>query len=204
MAKGTAGNKQKYYSLAEAINLIKSPSRSRCRRILEENRVVFEMARGSDAKHQAWKRGYLDHITETMNLAILFYGSLSSTGRPLNFTLSDSLLVLFLHDLEKPFKQLKGKELGLYDSSGKKNRSAIDKFKGKLFKSYGLILTGKQRNAIRYVEGENEDYHPTKRVMNELAAFCHLCDIWSARGWYEFPKQAKDHWAGAVRGHQSA
>lgn len=192
--------KPRYYSLEEALNLIEGPNKSKCVEILEENRDMFRIARGSqNTKHQPWVGGYLDHVTDTMNLAILFYGSLSATGRPLNFTLSDSLLVMFLHDLEKPFKQVKGRELGLYDSSGKKDNSAIKMFREDLFKKYKLELTEQQVNAIRYVEGENEDYHPTERVMNELSAFCHLCDIWSARGWYNFPAESNDPWNGARR-----
>ena len=131
-----------------------------------------------------------------MNLAILFYESLSSTGRTINFSLSDSLLVMFLHDLEKPYKQMIGGELGLVDSTGKKNDSTIKDFREKLIKKYRFQLTDQHLNAIKYIEGEKGDYHPTERIMNELAAFCHTCDIWSARGWYDFPKKERDSWKG--------
>lgn len=184
----------KYYSLDEALDLVDQPNRSVCKSLLEKEAELFSKAKGSSTKHQPWEGGYIDHVTDTMNLAILFYDSLYSTGRPLNFSLSDSLLVMFLHDLEKPFKQLKGKELGLVDSSGRKNNSAIKKFREGLFDKYGFDLTDQHLNAIKYVEGENENYHPTERIMNELAAFCHMCDIWSARGWYDFPKKEGDAW----------
>ncbi len=183
----------KYYSLEESLGLIEEPNRSKCIALLRENKNLFERARGSGTKHQAWEGGYLDHVNETMNLAILFYQSLSSTGRSLDFTLSDTLLVLFLHDLEKPYKQIRGSELGLIDSPGRKRGPAIRDFKEQLFRKYNFKLTDEQLNAIRNVEGENEIYNPTKRVMNELAAFCHMCDIWSARGWHDFPKK-DDSW----------
>ena len=35
--------------------------------------------------------------------------------------------------------------------------------------------------------------------MNELAAFCHKVDSWSARGWYDYPKATGDEWTGATR-----
>jgi len=184
----------KYYSLDEAIDLIDNPNRDVCKSVLEKEAQVFIVARGSKTKHQAWEGGYLDHIIETMNLAILFYDSLSSTGRPLGFSLSDTLLVMFLHDLEKPFKQLRGEELGLIDSSGKKYDSVIKDYREILFERYGFKLSEDHLKTIRYVEGENKDYDPRLRVMTELSAFCHMCDIWSARGWYNFPKREGDSW----------
>lgn len=187
-------NKPRYYSLEEALQLIEEPNQSICNLVLKDNQELFAFAKGSKTKHQAWQGGYLEHVTETMNLAILFYNSLSSTSRPINFSLSDSLLVLFLHDLEKPFKQVKGKQLGLEDGSGKKDDAKIKDFKEELFKKYGFKLKDSQLNALKYVEGENESYHPAHRVMCELAAFCHLCDIWSARGWHDFPKRFGDSW----------
>ena len=183
----------RYYSLDEAIQMIDEPNRARCHFVLSDN-PDFTNARGSKTKHQAWPGGYLDHVTDTMNLAVIFHEILSSTGRPLDFTLSDSLLVMFLHDLEKPYKQTRGVKLGLEDSSGKKDDDVIKSFREKLFDQYGFELTEKHLNAVRYIEGENKDYHPTERVMNELAAFCHMCDIWSARGWYDFPKKEDDIW----------
>lgn len=52
---------------------------------------------------------------------------------------------------------------------------------------------------IDYVEGELSHYSSTHRVMNELAAFCHQCDNWSARAWYQFPLISQDPWIGADR-----
>ena len=186
--------KPRYYSLEEALDLIEEPNRRKCRLVLVQNKKIFNIARGSTRNHQAWEGGYIDHVTDTMNLAVLFYDSLSSTRRPLDFSFSDSLLVMFLHDLEKPFKELEGKKLALVDSTGKKDRQAIKEFRERLFSKYGFQLTNRHLNAIRYVEGENEDYTPKRRVMNELAAFCHMCDVWSARGWYDFPKKEGDNW----------
>lgn len=51
-------------------------------------------------------------------------------------------------------------------------------------------LTKIQLNALTYVEGEKNDYHPSKRIMNPLAAFVHCCDTISARIWFDEPKKA--------------
>ena len=64
---------------------------------------------------------------------------------------------------------------------------------------YGITLTEQQKSAIKYVEGEGDDYTPGKRVSDELAAFCHICDVWSARIRYDSPKVGGDPWGGALR-----
>ena len=57
-----------------------------------------------------------------------------------------------------------------------------------------------QWDALKYVEGEMGDYSARRRVMNPLAAFCHLCDVASARIWFDFPKLGNDEpWDGAQR-----
>ena len=40
-----------------------------------------------------------------MNYDVLFYPVEASTGRPMEFTLSSSLIGCFLHDIEKPWKE---------------------------------------------------------------------------------------------------
>ncbi len=62
-----------------------------------------------------------------------------------------------------------------------------------------LGVTAAQMNALTYIEGEYKDYSSERRVMNELSAFCHMIDTWSARGWYNYPKAAGDEWPGAGR-----
>ena len=132
-----------------------------------------------------------------MNLGVLFYSPLRETRREMDFSLSDTLLVLYLHDIEKPFKQ-RYKSLGLEDENGKKDNQKIKEFKFELIKKYEIKLTGAQIIGIKYTEGENEDYHPFNRVQNPLAAFANMCDNWSARGFYDFPTE-KDSWIGAKR-----
>jgi predicted RNA-binding Zn-ribbon protein involved in translation (DUF1610 family) len=51
---------------------------------------------------------------------------------------------------------------------------------------------------MRYVEGEFDDYSNQQRAMWPLAAFCHSCDVLSARLWPEYPRP-NDPWQGAAR-----
>lgn len=173
----------KYLSIEEAINLIDAPNKESCKSLYEENLPILKKARGSKTKHQAWGGGYLDHVAETMNIAIIIYDAFNKR-RPLPFELSDALLVLFLHDIEKPWKQL-SPELNL-ETNGIKNRETIKEFKDKILEKYNFKLTSEHLNALEYIEGEI-DYDPFKRLARPLAAFCHTCDFWSARGWYNYP-----------------
>ena len=185
--------KPQYYGLEELIGFIDEPNRDPCNRILKENLDLFKKVQGSTNNHQAWPGGYLDHITEAMNYGIVFYHTLDSI-RFLPFSLSDSLLVLFLHDIEKPWAYEIGSDGILKRKDGMSDKESLHKFRAKRLEEYGIKLTPEQQNGMRYVEGEMNDYTNKRRVMGELAAFCHLCDITSARIYHAYPKREGDEW----------
>jgi hypothetical protein len=170
-------------------------------RILDDNRRLFEKAQGSTHNHQTWKGGYLDHITDGMNFANCLYRFMKSFGRPLPFSLSDALLVFFVHDLEKPWRIEVEKSGSVRNKAGLQTKQDFKAFRSAKLYQYKLTLTPAQQNALTYIEGENSDYSSTHRVMNELAAFCHMVDVWCARGWYDYPKAEGDQWEGAKRFH---
>ena len=177
-----------YLQLPDLVDLIDQPWHSGCTRILGDHESRFKSAPGSTHNHQVWPGGYWDHITEAMNLASVLHDQLNSL-RPLPFSKSDALLVIFLHDLEKPWKK------------EKKFESEEDKrlFRSKLLVDYGIVLKPDHYNALTYVHGELDDYRPDRRVINELGVFCHSCDYLSARLWYDHAKAADDPWQGAGR-----
>jgi len=176
-------------SIEDMIALIDEPkARESCRALMRDHGPRLAEAWGSSHNHQAWPGGYLDHVRDVMNIAIALHDTLSGF-RFLPFSLSDALLVLFLHDIEKPWKsdyhKLVYENLGLgtgVDNCGlewtKRVRSIVRNI---ILRDYGFELTQEQENAMRYVEGEGNEYMSTRRVMNELAAFCHMCDVASAR-----------------------
>ena len=135
-----------------------------------------KQAKGSNHNHQTWEGGYLDHVLETMNIARWLY---TTSPRKLPFKLGDALLVMFLHDFEKPYKE----------KNSWQTKEERRKFRDFLIESLGIVISEEQRLALLYVEGEH-DYSNTERKMNELAAFCHCCDIFSARLWHN---QGKEH-----------
>ena len=179
-------------NLSELITRIETPYNVFCQKILSDNEEIFSLAKGSNAKHQAWDGGYLDHLQEVMNFAVLYYRTLVETERQIPFKLSDALLILFLHDLEKPWKQLRRDEIRLENERGEKDEKAIRKFKKHKINEYetktGIFLTEDQWSGLENVEGER-NYDPFRRVSTELSAFCHVCDYTSARIFWDFPKK---------------
>ena len=92
-----------YYSIEEMLEKIDHPvNRKPCLKLLRENDGLFKSARGSTHNHQAWPGGYWDHVQEVMNIAIVLYKPLDEL-RAHRLTLGEALLVLFLHDIEKPW-----------------------------------------------------------------------------------------------------
>lgn len=147
-------------------------------------------APGSTAAHQAWSGGYRDHVQEVMNIAATLHLQLNK-ARPLEFTLESALLVLFLHDCEKPFKAISDEQLKNFPWVKKRPGKSDKAFQKQLIDHYGFHLSDDEWNALKYVEGENEDYEHGKRVQGPLAAFCHVCDTISARIWFDYPKREK-------------
>lgn len=188
-----------YQKIDKLIQLIDEPYRSVCCRILADNRKLFETVRGSTYNHQTWVGGYIDHVTDGMNYARHLYALDKALGRPMPFSLSDALLIFFLHDLEKPWRILVSENGEVSNKNGLDTKAAFKQFREDKLIEYGLALSPMQQNGLTYVEGEGKDYLSTRRVMNELAAFCHKVDVWSARQCYDYPKAENDEWTGASR-----
>lgn len=169
-----------YKNIDQLIALIDGSNREHCASIIRDNFDRFHEAPGSLSKHQAWKGGYIDHLEETMNYAINLYNMMNGF-RELPFTISDAILVLFLHDLEKPFRYVEPK-LDLSTEVDKK------RFVNGLIEKYGISLTNDQMNSLKYIHGEGDDYSRTVNVQGPLAAFVHMCDTVSARIWFDYPK----------------
>lgn len=187
-----------YLRIESLLGLIDEPARTICLKILADSRRLFESTQGSTHNHQVWPGGYIDHVTDGLNYARHLYAMTAALGRPLPFSLSDALLVFYLHDLEKPWRILvlpDGQAMNRAELSTKADFKAFREAK---LAEYGRVLTPAQLNGLTYVEGELQDYSSTRRVMNELAAFCHMVDVWSARIGFAHPK-VNDEWAGAGR-----
>ena len=187
-----------YSSIERMIALIDEPNRSACQAILMEHEKLFQTVQGSTHNHQAWLGGYFDHVQEIMNIALELYIHLAEL-RPLPFSISSALLVTFLHDIEKPWKYELGADGHLQEIESLRTKSAQHTFRAQKLKEYDIVLTPEEENAMKYVEGEFSDYSNKHRVMNPLAALCHLADVTSARIWFDHPMEENDPWQGAQR-----
>lgn len=189
----------KFLTISELLLLIEVPNRIGCQGIYEDNKILFQTVQGSTNNHQAWKGGYHDHVQEVMNIGKGLFEFYNSFGRELPFSLSDVLLVLYLHDIEKPWKYDIDADGVLHIKSELVDKEAQHRFRAIKLQEYGIELSDIQQNAMRYVEGELYDYSSRRRVMNELAAMCHLADVTSARIFYDYPLEADDSVLGAER-----
>lgn len=169
-----------YKTIDKLLDLIDEPNRSACRVLMEENLERFKMSPGSLIKHQAWPNGYIQHLEETMNFGVGLF-EMMNDFRKLDFTISDVILVLFLHDLEKPFRYVEPKKEFLNDEEKKK---FINEMVGK----YEIVLDENHINALQYIHGEGDEYNRTERIQKPLAAFVHVCDTISSRVWFDCPK----------------
>lgn len=198
LARKEKGMQPPYLAIEDLVDLIDEPNRSACRKLLADNRALFEKVQGSTHNHQAWPGGYVDHVTEIMNVALVDYRAWADV-RPWPFSLSDALLVVFLHDVEKPWKYELGEDGQLRHLPAFATKEDAHRFRAAKLAEYGIALTPEQQNGLRYVEGELDEYSSRRRVMGPLAAFCHRCDVASARIWHDHPAADGDPWSGAAR-----
>jgi len=167
------------------LKLMTEPQQVACRRFLNTHKELLKTAAGSTNNHQSWPGGYLGHVEEVLSLALAYYQTLAST-RELPFLLEDAMFVLFWHDCEKPWRVM-GKP-GEYHSAF--DKELIFDFQMNKMWEHGAdkLLTPEMENALKYVEGEKGDYTQGERTMGELAGFCHICDVTSARIFHDYPK----------------
>ncbi len=186
-----------YLSFEELLQRVDQPFQSAFNQLLVEHGALFRSARGSSYNHQAWVGGYADHILEVLNAAVVLYDTLGQL-RPLPFSLSDALVVLFVHDLEKPWAY---EEVGgAWRRREGLKANAHDFRLGRLAEA-GITLPSALERAVFFVEGEGNHYTNRSRAMSPLAAFCHMCDVTSARLWHDHPMERDDPWVGAGRSH---
>lgn len=195
-----------YLPLHDLVMQIDGPNGDACWQIYRDHADLFHAAPGSLHNHQTWPGGYADHVADAMNIAATLYDSLAATDRWLPFSKSDALLVMYLHDLEKPFKYAIDADGNLTDNPNIPDKASRAAKRLEVMEAYGIELNEQQANAIKYVEGiRDQDYTPNARLMGELAALCHCADVLSARLWYNYPApEGQDQWGRAQRSNPAA
>ena len=178
------------YVLAEMLLMISGANHRACLQMYVDNIQLFNVVPGSSHNHQAWPGGYHDHVEESMNFIIDLYKMFTRT-RTLPFSLSDALTVMFLHDIEKPWKYELDAGGRLVPIEALKSKSAQHEFRARKLREYGVVLSPDQENAMKYVEGEYADYSRTELKMGQLAALCHMADVASARLFFDYPRSGE-------------
>lgn len=191
--------KPTYYTVEKMLEMIEEPNRFAGLKLYAHLRKNFEELRGSTHNHQAWPGGYFDHIQDAMNVAIVLYDLLNNI-RPLPFSISDVLLSVFLHDMDKPWAYERLEDGTLQRKKNMGNSTGKHKTRMEKINEFGFRLSDDHENGIKYAEGELDDYTNKRRVMGPLAAFVHMCDISSARIWFDHPAESGDPWPGSGRG----
>jgi hypothetical protein len=188
--------------IVSQLQIIESENRKKCINLLSYFIEKYPKAKGSSHNHQAYDFGYYVHICDIFSYANKLYPILSGFSHPPQtatpttrivprvyrtqkrsilidgveklFSIEDVILVLFLHDIEKPVKY-----------SGEVISENDELIKEKIINQFQIKLSEEQKMAIKYIHGEGNDYKKDKRVMSPLCAFCHCCDVISARIFYE-------------------
>ena len=137
----------------------------------KEHQQLIESAKASSNNHQIWEGGYIDHILQCLYLVEKLYKDLNKLN-PLPFTQDSAMIVIYFHDIEKIFKYCKGENIDKND------------YYNNILRKRDIIFSAQELNALKYIHGEGDDYSGERRVMNELAAFCHVIDTISARIWH--------------------
>jgi 23S rRNA maturation-related 3'-5' exoribonuclease YhaM len=194
-----------YHSLEEMLDQLSGKNGEACRKLYQDYKTLFKSAPGSSHNHQAWPGGYADHITDAMNIVATLYDTLS-LARALPFPKTDAMMVIYLHDLEKPFKFSFDKDGNLVDNPAIPDKAARAAKREEVMAEYGIVLNAEQANAMHYVEGiRDHEYTNERRLMGELACLCHCADVLSARMWYNHPLPAgQDEWQGSARANPTA
>jgi hypothetical protein len=196
--------KQPYYDIDTLLGMIEGGNGEACRQMHEDFRDKFLASPGSRHNHQYWPGGYIDHVTDAMNVGLTVYETYNDR-RPLPFSASDVLMIVYLHDLEKPFVYTYNEDGSVDKNPELLEKSAREAFKRNLIDEYGFEFTPMQDNALEFVEGiRDSKYSNTSRVMGELAVLCHIADLTSARLWYNHPLAENDSWIGSKRQNPAA
>jgi len=156
-------------SIEEYFVLIDPDRRKHLENFHNKNISLINSAKGSKFNHQSWKGGYRNHLEQCLFIAEHLY---KIDVGSINF---DSIfMVLYFHDIEKVFNHVFEKVFHYEMDKDDFLRNSLPTF-------WKIKLTDEELMAIKYIHGEGDDYRKDARVMNKLSAFCHACDVFSAR-----------------------
>lgn len=178
--------------LNKLIELMESEHRRVSAAICADFAAQIAVIPGSGGNHQAWRGGYKSHIEESMNIALIMYEQFSAR-RPVDFSKSQALFSVFIHDYDKLLRyQLN--DSGEIDEQFIAKPEARVEIVRQLSEVYNYKLEGIEYNALRYAHGETDAEHVRgKRAIEPLGALVHCADFLSARMWFDYG-HTSDSW----------
>lgn len=180
-------------SFVQWLEIVKGDNKAAIEKFMADgdNRQRVLTAPGSRSAHHAWRGGYQEHLRQTFMIASHNLELMERIGRMdelpdhEKFSLSDAIVVMFLHDIEKPFVY-KISDNGMVATDQLMDKAQRRKFRADVIDRYGFALTTTMANALQFVEGERDaDYVPGGRAEQPLASLCQVADNFSARGLYD-------------------
>ncbi len=162
--------------LLNLIDTLEDKNQSQLKKLYQD--IIEEMPNAkwsSNNKHQWREWGYYDHIADVLKFWKILYEDLNRY-RTLPFSFDDVIVVILIHDIEKPYKYIGDKEK--YKDLLMLNDHSI---RDTILEKYNIQLSTTQQNGADYIHGEWHEYSKTERIMWPLAAFCHSIDTISAR-----------------------
>lgn len=162
--------------ILETISQLQDPNKENLHRLYQDIINEVPTARGSSNNKHQWREWwYYDHIADILKFGKKMYDVLHSY-RPLPFSFDDVVVVILIHDIEKPYK---------YSTNNQKYNDILTLdnhgIRDEIIHRYNIIFSPEQQNGIDYIHGEWDEYSKTERIMWPLAAFCHSLDVISAR-----------------------
>ena len=89
-------------NLLQLLETLEDPRQHALLKIYRDLGDLFHHGAGGN-NHQNWPGGYADHVAEIIRINRILYPAMNAV-RPLPFTMGQADVVLFFHDIEKPFK----------------------------------------------------------------------------------------------------
>jgi hypothetical protein len=200
-------------NLLQLLETLDDPRQHSLLRIYQDHGDLFHHGAGGN-NHPNWPGGYADHVAEIIRINRILYPAMNVV-RPLPFTMGQADVVLFFHDIEKPFKYGPPSDprvMRFADGVGARLASlreqhlaqnavvtshdeamwaeeAWEGAKGQILQdmtsAYGFEFSPEEVNGMRYIHGEGKHHRKDRRVAGPLAAHVHHCDNASARIWYD-------------------
>jgi len=132
----------------------------------------------------SYESDYYKHMSDILDYASKMFKHLLLKVK-LEFSLSDAILVLFLHDIVTTIKYTPVlTKTGVIDENGmieeeiyEYETASYDEIIEILINKFNIKLTEEHKLVLKHIHGEGEDYRKNKKILSPLSAFCHSCEL---------------------------